>query len=326
MVLSSARDSLRELLLLEKAERESAGVSDTQRATMLTYADAATCRVTVARDIRGTAQTPVALELYRRAALLYTLAFIAAEDQALNAAALTPEEAYRRLDEVLQGKGLSAPPELARVKPFLLSDDPLSPDRMSADQAEQASQELEVISRWLSRLFELRSPKQLRVARIVRVAIAGASALALMVWFFVWLLAPKDLARGRPTTISGSTIGGTTGAGAVDGSTSGPFGYHSTQEESPWLSIDLGTHYALSKVKVYGRGDGYYDQSIPLALEVSDDGSSYRQIGLRTEPFSASDPWVVKPVDVTAQFIRLRTLRNSYLVLGEVEAFGQKRK
>jgi hypothetical protein len=325
MVLSSARDNLRELLLLEKAERESASLSDTQRTAMRTYADAATSRVTVARDIRGTAQTPVALELYRRASLFYTLAFIASEDQTLDAATLTPEQAYRKLDEVLQAKSLRSPPELARVKPFLLSDDPLDSDRMSPDQAEQASQELEVTTRWLSRLFELRSPQQLRIARFVRLGFVAASALALVVWLFALVLAPKNVARGRPTTISGTTLGGTTGAGAVDGSSSGLFGYHSALEESPWLSIDLGSRYLLNKVKVYGRGDGYYDQSVPLALEVSDDGTTYRQIAQRAEPFSSSDPWVVKP-DVPAQFIRLHTLRHSYLVLGEVEVFGPKAK
>jgi hypothetical protein len=79
-------------------------------------------------------------------------------------------------------------------------------------------------------------------------------------------------------------------------------------------------------VNVFGRGDGYYDQSIPLSLEASDDGDTYRAVAQRDTPFSADDPWLIKPIDLVARFIRLRTLRRSYLVLGEVEVYGRKAK
>jgi hypothetical protein len=93
-------------------------------------------------------------------------------------------------------------------------------------------------------------------------------------------------------------------------------------EDSPWLSIDLGRAFAITRVKVFGRGDGYYDQSIPLALEVSDDGTTYQQIALRNDPFSEYDPWVVRPSALVTRYLRLRTMRHSYLVLGEVEVNG----
>jgi len=112
--------------------------------------------------------------------------------------------------------------------------------------------------------------------------------------------------------------------GAVDGSHRGQYGFHSSLEESPWLSIDLRARYAIKTVKVFGRGDGYYDQSIPLALETSDDGTTYRAIATRAEPFSADDPWVIPTDNLVTRFLRLHTLRRSYLVLGEVEVYGQK--
>jgi hypothetical protein len=136
-------------------------------------------------------------------------------------------------------------------------------------------------------------------------------------------LSPKSVAKGKPA-VSSSTMFGTLPAAAVDGSKSGAYGFHSGLEDSPWLSIDLGRRYAITGIKVYGRGDGIYDQSIPLALEVADDDASYRALATRTEPFSADDPWVLRPAGVVARFVRLRTMRKSYLVLGEVEVFGKK--
>jgi len=116
----------------------------------------------------------------------------------------------------------------------------------------------------------------------------------------------------------------TTADGAVDGSKSGQFGFHSQLEESPWLSVDLGARYAITSAKIFGRGDSYHDQSIPLAFEVSDDNISFREIARRTEPFSADEPWIIKPTGLVTRFIRLHTTRQSYLVLGEVEVYGQK--
>jgi hypothetical protein len=326
MSLTSLQEGFRELVLLEKAQQRSASLSDAQLTAMRAYHDAAVSRLTVARDIRGTAQAPVALELYREGALLYTLAYLASKEPNADVSALSPEATVRKLDETLDTDALRPPSELARVKPLLLAADPLAFDRLPSDQAEQSAQDLEIATRWLSRLFDVRSPRELKMARVLRLGVAGASALAVIVFLLVWIFSPKDLAKNRPATSNASTMWGSTIAAAVDGSTSGPYGFHSSLEDSPWLAVDLGRRYAIDRVRVVGRSDGVYDQSVPLALEVSDDGGTYKQVAERTEPFSAFDPWVVKPTGVTAQFVRVRTLRRSYLVIGELEVYGKKDK
>jgi hypothetical protein len=323
---NTVRSEIREILLLEHAEQNSAKLTEGQRMTARAFAEAANSRLTVARDIRGTSQTPVALDLYRAGSFFYTLAVLAAKEQSLDVAALTPDAAYRKLDEVLEHDGTNPPGEFARVKPFLLSTDPLGADRMPADRTDQSAQELERTTRWLSRLFDIRSPKELRAARVLRVSGVAAALLALLVMVGVWLFSPKDIAKGRPATSSGPPQYSTTPAGAVDGSTSGQFGFHSALEDNPWLAVDLGRRYAIERVKVYGRGDGPFDQSVPLALEVSDDGTTYKQVAERTEAFSVADPWIVKPQGLVAQFVRVHTLRHSFLVLGEVEVYGHPAK
>jgi hypothetical protein len=208
---------------------------------------------------------------------------------------------------------------------MLLSSDPLELDRLPVEEAGRKAEELEIATDWLARLFDPRSPREFKVLRVLRLAVAALCALGLLVALGSWAFAPKNLARGKPAT-SSSTMFATMPAGVVDGSKNGTYGFHSAIEDSPWWAVDLGQNYDVTRIKVFGRGDGVNDQSIPLSLEVSTDGDAYRQIGIRAEPFSESDPWVVKTGPLVTRYIRLKTLRHSYLVLGEVEVNGKKAK
>jgi hypothetical protein len=317
---------LREFFLLEKATEKSVRRSELQRTTIREYHEAAICRLAVARDLRGTAQGPVALELYRLGVIFYALAYLSAKDATLEVGALPPDRTLRKLEESLEADGLRSPPEYARIRGLLLLSERLAFDRVAPEQREQKIRELDVTIGWLSGLFDVRSPRELRTARILRLLAAALAGIALLALFLVGLLTPKNLAKGRPVSSNGGTMFGTTMAAAVDGSTSGDYEFHSTPEDSPWLAIDLGRPYDITQVKVFGRGDGTYDQSIPLALEVSDDGSTYREVAQRAEPFSTYDPWVVKPTKVVGQFVRLRTLKRACLVLDEVMVNGKTAK
>jgi len=319
------RQKIRDLVLLEDAAERATRLTDVQREVMRAYSDAGNCRLQVAQDVRGPKQTPVALGLYRQAWFFHTLAFLVSREKDLDVASVTPETALEKLSGLVATAEAPAPPEFERVRPLLLSSDPLEFDRLSNEEAELRAQEFETTSQWLRRLYDTRSPRQIQWARAVRMASAAASGLALLVLVAYWIFSPKNLARGKQAAAS-SFMFSTVAEGAVDGSKSGRFGYHSQLEESPWLSVDLGRRYAITTAKVFGRGDTYQDQSIPLAFEVSDDNVSYREVARRTEPFSADDPWIIKPTGVLSRFIRLRTMRQSYLVLSEVEVYGQKSK
>jgi len=117
-----------------------------------------------------------------------------------------------------------------------------------------------------------------------------------------------------------------TPAGVVDGDLDGRFGFHSALDDSPCLSIDLGSNHAIYKIKVYGRDDCCFDQWIPLVLEVSSLGVSYGKIAEKTDQFSEANPWVIHPTTLVTRYVRLRTERRSYLALGEVEVFGRPPK
>jgi hypothetical protein len=319
----SIREGVREFFLLEKAEQKITSLEGSQRDIVRNYYDAGNRRLNVAQDLRGPVQTPAALTLYRQGMHFLALAYLASRGHAnLDSASSSLEETFRELDRAFEADGLKVPREYNDSRPVLVSPNPLDLDRMSVAEAALRVEELEAASRWLSSLIDARSPIEVKWARFFRIGITAAVMVALLAMLVIRLLTPKNIALGRPVTAS--SVGFSTAAvGAVDGSKNGAFGFHSALEDSPWLSIDLGRNFAISRIRVFGRGDGGpYDQSIPLALEVSDDGTSYQQIALRSQPFSEYEPWVVQPGALVTRYLRLKTMRSSYLVLGEVEVNG----
>jgi hypothetical protein len=321
MDLTSVRDRIREVFLLRRAEEKSTALTNAQRTAMRVYHDAANRRLHVARDVRGPSQTPIALELYRQGGIFSALAFLVSMDPTLDPGSLTPAMVLDRLASTLEERHIAAPPEFERVKELFVTSDPLGLDRLSEEEAERSAENLDRTTLWLGTLYDARSPRDVRTARVLRVALGVAAVLALLVWLGAWILEPKNIAKRKRATAS-STMGETIPAGAVDGSTGGAFDFHSALEEQPWLAIDLERPYVITRAKIYGRRDAPYDQSIPLALEVSDDGATFRQVAVRSEPFSDSDPWVVAPNAVVTRYLRLRTLKHSYLVVNEVEVNG----
>ena len=321
-VLQSVRDGVREFFLLEKAEQKLATIDSARREIVRSYYEAGNRRLNVAQDLRGPVQTPAALTLYRQGSHFLALSYLASHGFAnLDRVATSLDETFRELDRAFAADGVNVPAAYDRARPILVALDPLELDRLSPEEAARRVEELEAASRWLTSLVDARTPSQLRWMRVFRIGSVVIGTVVVLVLLVLRLIAPKNYALDKPATAS-SYMFQTVAAGAVDGSKNGVYGYHSLLEESPWLSIDLVQPVAITKIKVFGRGDGYYDQSIPLSLEVSDDATNYQQIGLRSEPFSERDPWVVQPVGVVARYLRLKTMRQSYLVLGEVEVNG----
>lgn len=134
---------------------------------------------------------------------------------------------------------------------------------------------------------------------------------------------PLNLAREKLAT-SSTVAHGTKPAGAVDGLRYGQLGFHSGHESQPWLLVDLGAPHSLTEVTVFGRADCCFDQSIPLVLELSQDGKHFALAGRREAPFTQFEPWEVslRPAR-QARFVRLRADKTGLLVLSEIEVYGR---
>jgi hypothetical protein len=213
---------------------------------------------------------------------------------------------------------------LGDLEPLLDERDLLFPDRLASDDVRKKTEALDQLAARLLQIAKARLPDDHERRRRIRSAVwltVAAVSIAVSAIFF---LLPKNLARHRPV-LSSSRAFDTVPEAAVDGDNFTAYGFHSALEGSPWLSIDLGHPHRLTRVKIYGRGDCCYDQSIPLALEISEDGVAFREIAERTSPFSRRSPWIVEGLSTEARFVRLRTKRSSYLVLTEVEVYGSSR-
>jgi hypothetical protein len=107
----------------------------------------------------------------------------------------------------------------------------------------------------------------------------------------------------------------------VNGEIEATFGLHTRFDPEAWLRIDLGEVRPIGKVVVYNRGDGYFDDVLPLALELSDDSKRWREVALRRTRFTQDDPWKHDLAGERARFVRLRRKEPGHLWLSEVEIY-----
>jgi hypothetical protein len=318
---STLREGIREFLLLRNAEERSRALDDHKRAALKAYYHAGVRRLQVARDLLGAAQVPVAMATCRDAVPLLASAVLLSRNTQLDLSSMRADATFSEIEDALRSERLEPPVEFDRVRWAVANSDVLLFDRLPADEAESKARELELFTTWLSSLVDPRSVREIKVARVLRLATLAISSTVFLVFLTIWAFSPANIALRKPAT-SSSKAYGTSAQGAVDGMR-GQYDFHSETEDAPWLAIDLGSKYAIKRIKVYGRSDGFNDQSIPLALEVSDDGTTFREIAQRTEAFSDFNPWVFKARSLVTRFIRLRTKKHSVLVFNEVEVNGK---
>jgi hypothetical protein len=113
----------------------------------------------------------------------------------------------------------------------------------------------------------------------------------------------------------------------VDGKRDRVYDACTAKSQGPWAQVDLGARAVLDRVVVVGRAEccwGLY--TLPLVLEVSDDGREYREAQRRLLPFTQDDPWIVELGGQTARRVRLRVASpsgRSQIVLTEIEVYGR---
>ena len=88
--------------------------------------------------------------------------------------------------------------------------------------------------------------------------------------------------------------------------------FHTQEEESAWIEIDLGTKRRFSAIKVVNREDCCADRASPIAFEVSVDHIKWREVVRRTEVFNT---WNQEFPPQNARWVRLVLLKKSALHL-----------
>lgn len=99
----------------------------------------------------------------------------------------------------------------------------------------------------------------------------------------------------------------------------GGYALHTKTEPFAWVRVDLESPRPLSEIRLYARGDGYYDlPSARIDVGLSEDGLTYRRAGRCADIFTQLDPCVIDATGEPARYVLVSNA--SALVLSEIEA------
>ena len=252
----------------------------------------------------------------------YLLAWVASHEAAFDIS--DPESDAWNAFRVISGReGATLPPRaLEPALAVLAGQTIVDLDETRDGEVGDVVERLLPLLDWFQRRIELRSILDVRAARWRRHLFVAGLFLSLAVGTAAFVSVPKNVALRRPTTMSSTHPSSTAPeGGVVDGITDESYGAHTTAEETPWIMVDLVTPRRLKKVKIYNRGDGWFDTCLPLTLEVSEDAQRFTEVEVRTTVFSQADPWQARLNGKAVRFVRVRGKSGGYVALSEIEAY-----
>ncbi len=114
-------------------------------------------------------------------------------------------------------------------------------------------------------------------------------------------------------------------AGGCDGIINGTYGFHTSQEQSPWWQVDLGKVETLSRIVIYNRADGVAERAARLKVLLSDDAAQWHEVYQHdgTTFLGAPDnkPLVVSVDGKPGRFVRIQLPGQDYLHLEEIQVY-----
>ncbi|HVU49735.1 MAG TPA: discoidin domain-containing protein [Polyangia bacterium] len=260
-----------------------------------------------------------ALAVYREAGLCFMAAAVASTASAEPEAELPPATVLARFRE------RPWPGEKGRALEAFYALIERTGERPVGSPPARADVEAvrDVVS-WLASLVEARGLGELRVQRAVRVALAACAGLVLLAWAISGLAGKKNVAFHKPVTASSLYNASVTPGGLTDGVIEGAFyGIHTKVGGSQWVQVDLESVYAIDKIDIYNRGDGYFDEGLPFVLQLSEDGVTFTDIDRRTTTFTQTTPWVVNAGGRRARYVRVAGAPGKYVSLSELEVYAK---
>lgn len=150
-----------------------------------------------------------------------------------------------------------------------------------------------------------------RLAGVGAIVVVAITIAALTTAVVSRMAAPVDLAKGKPWTASSKFADCYPEKSECGGASTAIF-FHTLEEESPWVQIDLQTATTFTSATVENRLDVGLERAMPLVLEVSSDAITWKEIARRDKVF---ETWKVKFPAQTARYIRAKVPRRSILHL-----------
>ncbi|HXX66638.1 MAG TPA: discoidin domain-containing protein [Polyangiaceae bacterium] len=308
-----------EFVSLRRAEAAIRSYSAAQRERIALHHAAGDRRFRAAR--RATDPLAAAL-LYREAAFAYLRALSAARSGPSDDEAVTPE--LTRLETAQFSADPLGPPladDVVRVRAALGSTEPVFFDLLDRQELERTRSALgRAVSRLRSRV-EARSLINVLGTRAGRIC-----ACLLLAFFLGWrgttAIFWPDLASGKPVTASSLKAG--MPEDLVEGDIGTSYALGTNTQDSPWIAVDLTHVYRLTKIEIYNRVDGWFDDNLPLAVQTSVDGNNWTEVSRRTTTFGHSPPWIVRLDRRRARFVRAQGVGHMALALSKIRVYGAR--
>ncbi|HTQ05969.1 MAG TPA: discoidin domain-containing protein [Polyangiaceae bacterium] len=136
---------------------------------------------------------------------------------------------------------------------------------------------------------------------LVAVAVAAFSTHS-------WNERQRDIARGRPYRTSSVYTGVGCHSPDQDCPESPFFFFHTLEDDRPWVEIDLGGKRKFSAIKIVNREDCCGERAVPLAVEVSNDRKTWREVARREDTFNT---WYAEFPTVSAHYVRAISLHKT---------------
>jgi hypothetical protein len=310
--------------LLRDAERRIAAYPAAGQDSLQAIFRAADARTRAADDlVEG--YVAEAFALYREAAALHMAAFVFTFSEQPLPEPLAFEEVCDAFLRTAQQRSVTIDPRWPDFVALWRTPDLLLVDRMDATTAAELGRNAQVLVKQLAALVDRRTVNQLRLERGIRAAGLAVVVVTLLAFGVSALLRGENVALRKSVTVSSVHPASTSlPSGLTDGVTTGAYGVHTNLGENPWVQVDLAGVYAIDRVKVYNRGDGYFDDALPMILQFSLDGTSFQDVETRAASFSQLQPWTAKTHGRRARFVRIKGPKGKYVSLAELEVFGKK--
>ncbi len=307
-ILRSLATGLGEVVLLRHAEARARERGEERTRDVKGLKAAARLRLVASRKMSSAVAAVVLLD----AALRLAVEAARAEAGDAGDAPVTAAELERYAPSV-------APAARARVEAHLGDADPLAVDALPPAHAERLRDALDrVVGKLLSGV-DARSVVELRALRYGRVAALVLVPLLLLGGWARAALLPRNIALGKPVYTSPLRFNPPNPSQVTDGRTRGTYNVHTVRQAHPFVTVDLERSYHVDRVRVYNRGDGWFDDMVPLTLQVSEDGTHFQDAAKRTEGFHV---WTADLGGREARYVRV-TKDQGYIALMEIEVYGR---
>jgi hypothetical protein len=254
----------------------------------------------------------LACDLYRQAVY-----WVLTNDRAHDAAGPASNDLrtlWQGADRALLLAAAGSAESLSALEEALVDRDFVQLSRLSADEQIQLAYQIRAFVEALLgagaqkswRIEQLLYQRTLRVLGVL-LCVAGA-------WLAVWF-AGEALERSREISNGKEWRASSHGHSACKSPQqrcrSGYF-FHTKDQDEPWVTLDLAEEMTFSAVRIDNRADCCRERAVPLIVEVSTDGKTFREVARRTEDFES---WTAEFEPVSARFVRARLAAKNYLHL-----------